>query len=121
MSKPPAALVKEKFAGKAQLVAALQPFLNDDLWIDRVNAEKGLARVSNAKLLRLFRIFSEVKKEFGTRFKLVDAICQAEGRAKDEPYRKRLLAWPVPRLYDLYRAGVRRNRPAASRRAPAGG
>jgi hypothetical protein len=108
MNKSPAAIVKEHFGDKAKLVAALGPFTNDDLWVPRVNETKGLARVPNAKLLRLFSVLSAVKEKFGSRFKLVDTICEIEKRSKDEGYKKRLLEYPVPRLYDLYRSSARR-------------
>jgi len=108
MNKSPAALVKEHFGDKAKLVAALGPLTNDDLWVPRVNETKGLARVPNAKLLRLFSVLSAVKEKFGNRFKLVDAICEIEKRSKDEGYKKRLLDYPVPRLYDLYRSTAKR-------------
>jgi hypothetical protein len=108
MQKSPSAVVKEKFGDKAKLVAALGPLTQDDLWLSRVNEKKGLGRVSNAKLLRLHRLLSEVKEKFGTRTKLVDAVCDLEKRAKDEGYKQRLLAYPVPRLYDLYRALAKR-------------
>jgi hypothetical protein len=108
MNKSPAAIVKEHFGDKAKLVAALGPLTNDDLWVPRVNETKGLARVPNAKLLRLFNVLSAVKEKFGNRFKLVDAICEIEKRSKDEGYKKRLLEYPVPRLYDLYRSSAKR-------------
>src|SRR5262245_57280528 len=108
MNKSPAAIVKEHFGDKAKLVAALGPFTNDDLWVPRVNETKGLERVPNAKLLRLFNVLSTVKEKFGSRSKLVDAICEIEKRAKDEGYKKRLLDYPVPRLYDLYRSVAKR-------------
>ncbi len=108
MNKSPAAIVKEHFGDKAKLVAALGPLTNDDLWVPRVNDAKGLARVPNAKLLRLFSVLTAVKEKFGNRFKLVDAICDLEKRTKDEGYKKRLLEYPVPRLYDHYRAASNR-------------
>src|SRR6266513_1924995 len=108
MNKSPAALVKNHFGDKAKLVAALGPFTNDDLWVPRVNETKGLARVPNAKLLRLYNVLSAVKEKFGNRFKLVDAICEIEKRSNDEGYKKRLLEYPVPRLYDVYRSTARR-------------
>jgi hypothetical protein len=109
MQKSPAAIVKEKFGDKAKLVAALGPLTQDEgLWLSRLNAKKGLERVSNAKLLRLHRLLSEVKEKFGTRTKLVDAVCDLEKRTKDEGYKQRLLAYPVPRLFDLYRALAKR-------------
>ena len=126
MSKSPAAIVKQQFGDKAKLVAALGPLTSDDLWVNRVSENKGLERVSNAKLLRLFGVLSAVKEKFGTRAKLIDAICEIEKRAKDEGFKKRLLAYPVPRLYDTYRsaakrAGIRVEAPASiARSAPAG-
>src|SRR3954469_20621127 len=108
MNKSPSAIVKEKFGDKAKLVAALGPFTNDDLWVKRVNEGKGLGRVSSAKLLRLFTVFTTVKEKFGSRVKLVDAISELDKRTKDEGYKKRLLEYPVPRLYDLYRVAARR-------------
>lgn len=114
MSKSPLAVVKEKFGDKAKLVAALESFAKDEaLWIDRVNADKGLAHVSNAKLLRLHGIFSEVKERFGSRAKLIDAILELEKRTKDAGYRARLERFPVPRLWDFYRAASRRQAAAA--------
>ena len=107
--------MKEKFGDKSKLVAALDKFVTDDLWVKRVNEGKGLARVSNAKLLRLVEILTEVQSKFGTRAKLVDAICELEKRGKDEGFKQRLLAYPVPRLYDAYRAASRRVGAAAKR------
>src|SRR3954464_9194967 len=103
MSKSPAVVMKEKYGEKSKLVAALAPFTGDEgLWVARVNESKGLERVSNAKLLKLYRVFSAVKEKFGSRLKLVDAICDLEKRAKDPGYKARLTEYPVPRLYDLY-------------------
>ena len=115
MSKAPAAVVKEKFGDKAKLVAALEKFVAGDLWVKRVNEAKGLSRVSNAKLLRLVQVLGEVKEKFGTRAKLVDAICELEKRAKDEGFKQRLSTYPIPRLYDAYRAAARRASVAAKR------
>lgn len=108
MSKSPAALVKQQFGDKAKLVAALGPLTSGDLWIDRVNETKGLERVSNAKLLRLYGVLSAVKEKFGTRAKLVEAIAEIEKRSKDEGFKKRLTAYPVPRLFDTYRSAAKR-------------
>jgi hypothetical protein len=104
MQKSPLSIVKEKHGDKAKLVAALESFAKDGgLWLDRLNDEKGLSSVSNAKLVRLHRVFSEVKDRFGTRAKLIDAVLEAQKRSKDTGLRARLEAYPVPRLYDLYR------------------
>ena len=105
----PLAIVTEKFGDKAKLVAELEKFTkDDDLWVSRTNADKGLKHVSNAKLVKLHRTFSEVKEKFGTRAKLIDAILEVEKRVKDEGYKTRLGAFPVPRLYDMYKSAAKR-------------
>jgi len=104
----PLGAVQKKFGDKAKLVAAVTEFTNDDLWVSRTNKSKGLAHVSNAKLLRLYDTFTTVKDKFGTRAKLIDAILELEKRTKDEGYKTRLLTFPVPRLYDLYRSTKKR-------------
>jgi hypothetical protein len=108
MSKSPAAIVKQQFGDKAKLVAALGPLTSEDLWVGRLNENKGLERVSNAKLLRLHSVLTAVKEKFGTRAKLIDAICEVEKRTKDEGFKKRLAAYPVPRLFDTYRSAAKR-------------
>lgn len=118
--KSPLSLVKDKFGDKEKLVAEVQKFVNDELWVARENKDKGLAHVSNAKLLRLHTIFSEVKEKFGTRAKLIDAIVEIEKRTKDEGYKTRLTKFPVPRLYDMYKSVAKRNaRANAPKEAPA--
>lgn len=121
MQKSPATIVKEQFGDKAKLIAALTPFTKDDSWLPRLNEAKGLSRISNAKLLRLHRLFSEVKEKFGGRLKLVDAVCELEKRTKDEGYKGRLLAYPIPRLYDLYRSLAKRNPSPAGDKVDGGG
>lgn len=107
--KTPIAAVKETFGDKAKLVAELEKFTKDeDLWVSRVNEKKGLAHVSNAKLLRLHRTFTTVKEKFGTRAKLIDAIADLEKRTKDEGYKTRLKSYPVPRLFDMWQAANKR-------------
>jgi hypothetical protein len=106
--KSPLALVKEKFGDKKKLIESVEKFTGEELWVARTSKNKGLAHVSNAKLLRLHQTFSQVKEKFGTRFKLIDAIVALENRAKDEGYRNRLLAFPVPRLWDMYKSADKR-------------
>jgi len=102
--KTPLAHVKESHDDKAKLVAAIEKLAGDDLWIDRTNKKKGLARVANSKLLRLHATFSAVKEKFGTRDKLIDAILEIEKRTKDDGEKTRLAKYPVPRLWDMYRS-----------------
>ena len=108
MKKTPLEIVKERFGDKEKLIESLRKFTNEDLWVNRLNAEKGLEHVSNSKLLRLHDTFTTVKEQFGNRFKLIDAIVELENRSKDEGYRERLEKYPVPRLYDMYKSSLRR-------------
>jgi hypothetical protein len=113
MKKSPLGLVKEKLVDKKKLVEAVKALATEELWLGRTNADreggdKGLERVSNAKLLRLHATFTTVKEKFGTRAKLIDAILAAENRAKDAGYKSRLERYPVPRLYDHYQSASKR-------------
>jgi hypothetical protein len=115
--KSPLAIVKDKFGDKAKLVEAVKALGTEDLWLGRTAADRGkdrgLEHVSNAKLLRLHAIFSEVKEKFGTREKLVEEILAAENRSKDADFKKKLLAHPVPRLYDMYKGAKKRTKASA--------
>ena len=117
--KSPLAISKDRFESKEKLVAAVSSFISDDLWLGRLSSDRGGARgighVSNAKLLRLHAIFTEVKEKFGTRTKLIEAITESEKRAGDAGYRSRLEAYAVPRLYDIYKAASRRASRAAKK------
>ena len=101
MAKSPLQTVKERFKDKAALVTAVKGLMTDDLWIDRLNSNKGLDRVSNQKLLHLHGVLTEVKSKFGSRAKLIDAIATASGRAKDTDYRDSLKRYPTPRLLEI--------------------
>ena len=108
MKKSPLQMVKDRFGDKDALVESLRKFTNEDLWVNRLNAVKGLDHVSNAKLLRLHDTFSKVKEQFGNRFKLIDAILEVQNRVKDTGLRERLERYPVPRLFDLYMSATKR-------------
>jgi hypothetical protein len=109
----PLAAVKDKFGDKKSLVSALEKLAGDELWLGRTSKEKGLAHVSNAKLLRLHATFTSVKEKFGTRAKLIEAIATIEKRTKDEGYKVHLGAFPVPRLWDLFQTLEKRGARAA--------
>ncbi len=108
MKASPLTVVKERFGSKDKLVDAVRDLATDELWIDRVDEDKGLERVSNKKLLHLHEVLSEVKSQFGSRAKLIDAICELEKRTKDEGYRDRLGRWSTPRLFDWYKSAKKR-------------
>ena len=119
MAQSPLAALKAKFESKEKLVAELEKFTkSDDLWVGRLNESKGLAHVSNAKLLRLHATFTAVKEKFGTRAKLIDAIAEMEKRTKDEGFKARLGNYPVPRLWDMYQSVSKRQAGAKKAAAP---
>ena len=114
----PLATVKDRFKSKAELISAVEKLTTDDLWIARLSSDrggnKGLKHVSNTKLLHLHQVFTEVKEQFGTRDKLIDAVLKEENRPKDTGYRTRLAGYPVPRLFDQYKSSKRRAKKAAA-------
>jgi hypothetical protein len=120
--KSPLDRVKDKFGDKKKLVEAVQAFQTEELWLGRTSSDrggkKGLEHVSNAKLLRLYATFTEVREKFGSRDKLIGAILDLEKRVKDEGYKKRISAYPVPRLYDMLKTAQRRAK-AAGKKQPA--
>jgi hypothetical protein len=114
-TKSPLALVKKDFGEKKKLVEALKALAGDDLWLGRTGedrgGDKGLSLISNAKLLKLHATFKAVKDKFGTRAKLIDAIIATEKRGQDEGFKKRITAYPVPRLFDMWKSAEKRNAP----------
>jgi hypothetical protein len=113
MKTSPIQQVKGQFGDKAKLVSAVQALATDALWLDRVNADKGLGKVSNAKLLRLHAALTRAKTEFGSRDKLIGAVLGFGKRSGDEGFKSRLSAFPVPRLLDLHDSLRKRSKPAA--------
>ncbi|MCK9521701.1 MAG: hypothetical protein M0R76_01495 [Proteobacteria bacterium] len=109
MKKTPLAEIRARFESKEKLVKELKAlFDKGDLFTERLNPDKGLAHVSNAKLLRLYDTAMEVKERFGTRKKLIDDLLQLTQRTKDEDYRARFEKWGLPRLWDEYKSIARR-------------
>lgn len=106
----PLAIVKDRFGSKEKLVKAIEGLATKDLWLDRVNEDRGLGRVSNAKLLRLHETLEDAKKRFGSRDKLIKALCKIENREKDDGYQTRLNSYPLPRLIDLHDAAEKRSK-----------
>ena len=75
MKKTPLPGINERFGSKEKLVAELKTmFDKGDLFVERLNADKGLKSVANAKLLKLHSVAAKVKEQFGTRAKLIDEV-----------------------------------------------
>ena len=112
-TKSPLSIVKERFQDKDGLIKAVRELATDELWVDRLDQDKGLDSVSNKKLLRLHAILTEIKTKFGTRDKLVAAIAEQEKRGKDEGYKIHLGRYSTPRLFDFYKSSTRRAKSAS--------
>jgi len=109
MSKSPLSIVKARFGddpkkAKEKLVAAVKKVAGKDLWLDRLNEEKGLQHVSNSKLLHLEQVFEAVSKQVGSREKLIGELAKLQGRSKDESYIARLGTESTPSLWDRFQA-----------------
>ena len=117
MKKSPVAVVKERFASKDKLVEAVQKLATGDLWLDRVNAAKGLSKVSNQKLVKLHDALSDAKQRFGSRDKLISAILELNKRTKDAAYGAGLKKFPLPQLLDLHASVERATKRAAAKKA----
>jgi hypothetical protein len=113
MKTSPIQQVKANFGDKAKLVSAVQTLATDALWLDRVNPDKGLAKVSNTKLLRLHAALTRAKEQFGSREGLIGAVLTLGKRSGDDGYKARLAGYPVPRLLDLHDSLNKKSAPPA--------
>ena len=87
----------------------MKALATDDLWNGgRLNDDKGLAHVSNKKLLHLHELLSSVQKEFGSRAKLIDAIAKQQQRDKDSDFRSGLEKKSTPAPAQIASAGKKR-------------
>lgn len=111
MKKTPLQMMKDRYGDKAAALEALKAIVGDDMLEDRFNEGKGMAHVSNAKILKLLDTAAAVKKRWGTRGALIEAIVKLEKR-KDEGFKTKLSKLPLPRLYDHVRALERRTKTA---------
>lgn len=118
MKKSPVAVVKERFSSKEKLVEAVQKLATADLWLDRVNSEKGLAKVSNQKLVKLHDALTDAQKRFGSRDKLISSILELSKRTKDAGYGARIKNFAVPQLLDLHASVERAGKKAAKKAEP---
>ena len=105
MKKTPLQKINDRFGSKEKLVSELKSmFDKGDLFIERLNAEKGLASVANAKLLKLYDTAQVVKEKFGTREKLIADLLDKLGRTKDVGLKERFENWGLPRLWDYHKS-----------------
>ena len=111
MTKSPLAEVKERFGSKEKLVKELQTlFDKTDLFENKLNADKGLAHVANAKLIKLYDVATEVKDRFSTRAKMVDDLLKTMNREKDSDLKAKFEQWSLPRLWDYYKSNAKNHK-----------
>ena len=108
MQKSPLTLVKERFKTKQGLLDAVKALSGDDLFVNRLNEDKGLARVSNSKLLHLHDVLAQVKKDHGSRAKLIEAVLASVKRTGDKEYRTGLEKKSTPELADMLRVAKKK-------------
>ncbi|MBK7070727.1 MAG: hypothetical protein IPH44_00365 [Myxococcales bacterium] len=97
--------------GKDKLVDQIAGSLAHD-GADEGSIKDRLTKASNAQLLRLASVTEAVKKAYGSRDKLVDALIKALGRAKDKDYVAKLGTFSLPKLYDLAKSTERKAKAA---------
>lgn len=90
----------EKFGTRSELVKQILPLIegNDD-------DQSALMGASNAKLLRIYDVAEKVKKQFGGKAALIDAIAvlQFEGKAPNDGWKEKMEGKTVKFLFDKYR------------------
>jgi hypothetical protein len=104
--------VKRVYGDKDKLVAKVVAALRGD-GDDQDDLEERLKAAPNSKLLRLAEITDAVKARFGSKDKLVAALSEAVGKAKDADYVAKLRTYSPIRLWDLWRSAERRTKAAA--------
>jgi len=103
--KTPLQEIKERFESKEKLVKELRSlFDKGDLFVEKLNPDKGLAHVANRKLLKLHEVATEVTERFTTRAKLTDDLLKMLNREKDAGLKDRFNNWGLPRLWDHYKS-----------------
>lgn len=103
----PKARVEVGHGGKEALAKALAPSLaTGDESADSVAGR--LKTASNTQLLRLQKVVEVVKKQWGSREKLIAAILDGGKKAKDNDYSAKLASFSLPRLVDIAQSAARR-------------
>jgi hypothetical protein len=105
----PHARVVAAHQGKEALAKALAPALaHTDQDTDQLASR--LAKASNQQLLRLERVVATVKKKYGSRDKLIEAIGSGQKKAKDKDFLAKLATLSLPNLLELAASHDRRTR-----------
>ena len=106
MKKSPLTRVNEEFGGKDKLVEELLGLIKRPGDVTKDEMKRKLRSQSNRKLMMLMSREKTVKKNYGSRDKLIDAIVKAgmgKDKTEDKVYRKRLAKLTTGQLLDLAR------------------
>jgi hypothetical protein len=106
MKKSPLKRVAEEFGGKDKLVEELLGLIKRPADVTKDEMKRKLRSQSNRKLMTLMSREKTVKKDYGNRDKLIDAIVKAgmgKDKTEDKVYRKRLAKLTTGQLLDLAR------------------
>jgi hypothetical protein len=98
--------VNEEFGGKDKLVEELLGLIKRPADVTKDEMKRKLRSQSNRKLMTLMSRERTVKKDYGNRDKLIDAIVKAgmgKDKTEDKVYRKRLAKLTTGQLLDLAR------------------
>jgi hypothetical protein len=102
VKETPLARVKRLHGSKESLVDSLVSSLDhDDESDDELRTR--LLTVSNKKLLRLDAALKAVSEKYGSKDKLVEALCAQRGMIRDADYAAKLRTLPITRLLDMTR------------------
>lgn len=104
VKETPIAAVKRLHGSKEKLVDSLVPKLAKDSDESEDDIRQRLMTVSNKKLLRLSDAFRALDQKYGSKAKLVDALSEARGKAKDQDFKAKLTSYSVARLLDMTRS-----------------
>ncbi|MDY0059548.1 MAG: hypothetical protein RBU45_07035 [Myxococcota bacterium] len=104
MKKTPLQEVKERFGSKEALVKSVASMIERPAGETEADSISRLTSVPNSKLLHLHQIHTQLQERFGSREKLVDAICALRFGTKkvDQDYRAKLLKASVGTLLDRH-------------------
>jgi hypothetical protein len=109
----PLQAVKRRFGTKEKLVDSIADVVRGASE-EAAEAKERIKTLSNKKLLRLAEISQTMKDQYGgSKDKLVEALSQSLGRAKDGDYVNKLRTFSTGRLLDMKRAADRRMRKSA--------
>lgn len=104
MKKSPLQQVRDAFGTKESLVERLLPVV--DRLVEGETDEdfaRRLGNASNKQLLRMWKLETSVKDQFGTRDAMIDAIVHAKFGKTNADYRASLARLTKARLLDLHR------------------